>query len=151
MKVIELTKGYVTIVDDEMFDQLAQYRWHLSSGYARRQYRGVKIYMHRVIYGELKCLGKDIDHKNGDRLDNRRCNLRVCSESQNLQNKKISSNNKVGFKGVSWDKLNSKFVARIQVPNGRYLNLGRFKKIEDASIAYQIAATKHFGEFARFQ
>lgn len=150
MKVIELTKGQVAIVDDEDFEELAQYRWHYSGGYAKRISGGRFLRMHRVIFGEDKCFGRDIDHKNGNTLDNRKCNLRKCTKSQNGQNSKIKKNNKCGFKGVAFDKQTGKFRAQMRLTSGKRLHLGRFDKVEDASIAYQLAATKHFGEFARF-
>lgn len=152
MKVIQLTKGQVAIVDDEDFERLAQWRWHLvTAGYAGRRIGNRKVLMHRIIIGEGNCWLMDIDHKNGNRLDNRRCNLRVCTRSQNHQNRRMMSNNTSGFKGVALDRTAGKFVARIKPPLRKSLYLGHFDKAEDAAMAYQIAATKHFGEFARIK
>lgn len=86
MRVIELTQGRVAIVDDEDFAELAQYRWHYSSstGYARRCVRGTRkvVYMHRSIL--MPRDGMKTDHRNGEKLDNRRINLREASAAQNI-------------------------------------------------------------------
>lgn len=100
-----------------------------------------------IIYGEFPPDG--IDHKNGNPLDNRISNLRPASQRENSRNTRIRSNNKSKFKGVSWDKINRKWVARIREPNGSYLNLGRFDAPELAGAAYETAAKLKFGEFAR--
>lgn len=150
MKVIELTRGFAAIVDDEDFERLAQWRWHLASvGYAMRRIRNRKVLMHRIIIGEGNCWLMDIDHKNGNRLDNRRCNLRVCTRSQNQQNRRMMSNNTSGYKGVCWDTQAGKFRARIHLLSGKSVYLGVFDKAEDAGMTYNAAAIKHFGEFAR--
>lgn len=113
---------------------------------------GNKLYLaHRVAW--LMMTGRfpinDLDHINGDPGDNRFSNLREATASQNMMNKKVGTNNKSGFKGVSWDKINNKWVSRIRTPGGRYRNLGRFKLAEEASDAYWLAAKEMFGEFAR--
>jgi hypothetical protein len=87
-----------------------------------------------------------IDHINNVKTDNRLENLRWCNQSENSMNRKISSNNKTGYKGVSFDKLNNKWCAHIMI-NRKYKKLGRFASIEDAINARKEASTKYFGEF----
>lgn len=87
------------------------------------------IEMHRFIMGFPK--GKYVDHINGNTLDNRKRNLRVCTNAANLRNGRVRSNNKSGVKGVYWDKARNKWGAKIKVD---YIDiaLGRYKKFEDA-------------------
>jgi hypothetical protein len=100
--------------------------------------------MHREILGVGK--GTLVDHRNGNGLDNTRANLRPCSRSGNMQNMKTHKDNKSGYKGVRRDR--GKWLATIRV-NGKVVFLGRFDLVTDAARAYDTAATKHFGEFAR--
>src|SRR5260221_205877 len=99
------------IVDDEDYEYLNQWKWHLSSnGYAvRRPYikgsektgqKHTVVWMHRVINNTPA--GRDTDHINRDRLDNRRSNLRTATFSQNSMNKGLSKSNTSGIKGISW-------------------------------------------------
>lgn len=90
-----------------------------------------------------------LDHKDGDSLNDTWDNFRPCTRSQNQQNRGRPKNNRSGFKGVSWDKLNNRWVVRIRQPGGKYLNLGRFDDKEAAKAVYDETARKLFGEFAR--
>lgn len=92
----------------------------------------------------------DIDHINGDRLDNRWSNLREATRSQNLGNSRIPSTNKSGFKGVSFDGRRNKWLAQITI-DGVHYHLGRYDKAEDAAQAYREALRGHFGKFARLE
>jgi len=89
-----------------------------------------------------------IDHHNGNILDNREVNLRPCEHKQNCRNTKINKNNTSGFKGVWWSKKDKRWVAAITY-NYKYRYLGEFKNKTDAAIAYNNAAVKYFGKFAR--
>ena len=89
-----------------------------------------------------------VDHINSDSLDNRRSNLRVCTVSQNNMNSAIGRNNKSGYKGVSWDKTNKKWRAGIKA-KGKSVSLGSFNSKKDAARAYNEAAKKAYGEFAK--
>jgi hypothetical protein len=103
--------------------------------------------MHTAIAGVL---GKQIDHINPHHtLDNRRSNLRVATKAENCQNRRTRSDNKTGFKGVSFDPVLRKFKAQIMV-SGRRIYLGWFETPERAHKAYVIAASEHHGAFARY-
>ncbi len=153
MKEIELTQGKVAMVDDADFEWLNQWKWHArKTGNTWYACRNVKLgvnkwtcaYMHRVIFpGHQR-----IDHKNLDGLDCQRNNLRVSSVQQNGANRPKQVNNTSGFKGVSWAKDVSKWKPKIQFA-GKTINLGSFDTLEDAAKAYDVAARKYFGEFAR--
>ncbi|WP_423191509.1 HNH endonuclease [Burkholderia contaminans] len=89
-----------------------------------------------------------LDHRNRIPGDNRIVNLREATQSQNNKNSKLHSSNRSGFRGVSWDSINSKWVARIRVPGGPYRNLGRFNDPDIAHKAYRRAARQYYGEFS---
>ena len=139
-------------MSDSDYHELSKYAWHISpQGYAKRN--GSKIVtgspytlMHRMILG-LQDREKMVDHKNGDKLDNRRENLRIVDNQGNQANSKIPKNNTSGYKGVTWDKYRSKWIAQIMV-NHRHRYLGRFDNITDAVSAYDSAALLLFGECA---
>lgn len=148
-KEISLANGNTTIIDDDMFDYLNQWKWYNHSGYARRDIiidgRKKSIHMHRVIANTPE--GMETDHINNNGLDNRRINLRICTHAQNRMNNKIQSNNKSGFAGVSWYKRDKTWAANIEL-NGKAYYLGRYNNIEDAINAYKEKAIELFGEFA---
>ena len=155
MRVIELTQGHVAVVDDEDFERLAQWRWHYADGYAKRNecidnaYKAHKyrtLAMARSIMNPPK--GMEVDHRNGNTLDNRRANLRIVNRAQNQQNRKTHINNKLGIKGVCFSKAHNRYRARI-ISNGVCVRLGWFKTIKEAKAAHDSAAIKLNGEFAR--
>jgi len=102
--------------------------------------------MHELIMNPG--MGQEIDHKNGNGLDNRRDNLRICTHANNMCNRRIGKNNKSGYKGVYFTKSGNAWRSKLRF-KGRNINLGNFKKPIDAAIAYDNAAMKYFGEFAR--
>jgi hypothetical protein len=118
-------------------------------GYLYVQVDGYDVAAHRVIYSMTSGAWPtgDVDHRSGDRLDNRPGNLRCATRSQNVANQALRACNTSGFKGVSWDKKNKKWMARIGV-NGKSKTLGRYACAEDAGRAYDRAAVEAFGEFA---
>jgi len=148
-RLIPLTQGQNAIVDVEDFEWLSEWNWCTRKSswkngllfYATRNEGSRQIPMHVQILG---CKG---DHKNRDGLDNRRRNLRPCTESQNGMNRRRYINNRSGFKGVSWDSVNKKWRASIAV-QAKCKNLGLFKLKEDAARAYNKAAKRLHGEFA---
>lgn len=157
---IILTKGYVTLIDDCDAD-LTSFKWTACATDATHVYafrheyvkrKPTRISLHRVILGRV--LERELqkhemcDHIHGNTLDNRRSELRLCTPLENSRNQKTRSNNTSGFKGVSFDKRNQKFKSQIWLGN-KPLYLGLFPTPEAAALAYNEAALKHFGEFAR--
>ena len=156
MITINLTQTQVAIVDDENYEWLSQYTWSAirnSSGYYAA--RGVQtnsgqrfLYMHREILSASFDLSNfDVDHIDLNGLNNQVYNLRPCTPSQNGINRPAQSNNKSGFKGVSWDKKNSKWRSTIS-HNKVDINLGRYSDKESAAIAYDLKAIELFGSYA---
>lgn len=131
-KQIPLTKGAFTLVDDDDFEWLSKHNWQLSShGYAKTGVKG--YYMHRAILGAPP--GREVDHINRDKLDNRRENLRIITNAKNNRSTPQRKDNTSGFKGVSYFKPRKCWVARIQVDGKRYY-LGNYKTKEEAIMAY---------------
>ena len=120
-------------------------------GYVMFNTGGRTYRAHRVIWemhnGPIPD-GFEIDHINGDRADNRLCNLRVATRSQNSCNIGIRINNTSGHTGVSWSKRAGKWEAWIKA-NGRRVGLGHYKDIAEAVAARQRASAEHYGQFAR--
>jgi len=154
MKEIPLTKNKITIVDDDDYEWLKKWKWHVIKGgnsfYAlRNEYLGVvnhkkilkTITMHREIINAPK--GVMVDHINGDGLDNRKSNLRLCNKRQNGQNR-INENKSSKFPGVTLHKKAKKWHAQIEI-NGKHKNLGYFINEKDAAIAYE-KACRELGE-----
>lgn len=158
MDEIILSKGRaVALVDDSDFGWLGQWSWHLGvDGCAVRIGRKSEgslwrksIYMHRQILGVADSFV--VDHINHNRLDNRRCNLRVCSVAQNAQNQRLCKDSSSGYKGVSFHKgllfWKKPWQASICL-NGKKTALGCFSSREKAAVAYNEAAQSLHGEFA---
>jgi len=148
---LPLTRGQATLVDDADGDWLRQWRWLLvGNGYAGRFVRsgGTSrlVYLHRLLLDA----GPDqrVDHINGDRLDNRRDNLRLVSHRQNQQNRRPSTDTSSGRKGVTWHARIHKWHVRITV-DGQRLHLGYYADLETASRLYDAAARLFFGDYAR--
>lgn len=154
MKVINLASrsdpGAVTVVDDEDYPFISQWNWRLSdNGYAIRHvsHQGKKyvIRMHRVLAGAPE--GAQVDHVNGDRLDNRRANLRLATNRENSCNRNRRRKVLVRLKGVYQTRSGNRWYSRIRV-SGRAIYLGTFDSKEDAARAYDKAAKMHHGRFA---
>ncbi len=153
MAEIRTSSGHVALVDDEDAARvLAAGAWHVRrnrSGtlYAQRHVtrdgKRPTQQMHQFLLG---CVG--IDHRNGDGLDNRRSNLRPATYAQNGANRRLSSHNTSGFKGVVLKKSTGRWVAQIRVA-GEQRHIGTYPTAEDAARAYDAAALAAFGEFAR--
>lgn len=133
------------IVDDEDFDELQKYTWSVTVGDCVTTTVNRKtIVLHRLI---MKAASTHVvDHINGNRLDNRKENLRLCTWSQNQGNRKMNKNNTSGYRGVIWVAQRNYWVARLK-KDGTPKHLGCFKTKEEAAKAYKIAAIKQFGEF----
>jgi hypothetical protein len=150
MKTIQLTQGKVALVDDDMYDYLSQRNWYaefnVNHYYAACKVSRKVVRMHRIIVNAPE--GMVIDHINGNSLDNRRENLRVCTHAQNIHNQKMNAKNTSGYKGVVWNKVYKKWYARIKI-NRKFKHIGVFDDAEEAAHAYDEKAIELFGEFAR--
>lgn len=160
---IPLTQGYVTVVDDADSD-LNHLKWSVAvdkrHGYIT-VHRSVcplekgkpkteilaRVIGERIV-GRVLVKGEEIDHINGNTLDNRRGNLRIATHAQNIRNSTKPVTNTSGYKGVT--KSRGRWKAQYEI-NGKHVNLGHFETAEEAHQAYCRAVTKAFGEFARFE
>lgn len=155
MKIIYTRKGEEILVDDEDYDRLNKYTWHINSnGYA---VRGVPIpgkkrasttsAMHREVMGLSKGDPRLVDHRFGIKTDNRKSELRICTNQQNLWNRKAYPHGASGLKGVTCRPKRKKWEAYITL-NGKKTFLGVFNTAEEAHEAYCRAAPLFHGEFA---
>ena len=132
------------IIDIDDIEKCSLYKWSYKKDnkYVKNGHAG---YLHRYImeYPENMV----VDHINGNKLDNRKSNLRICTDQQNKMNHKTYSNNSAGYPGVSWHKKSGKWRARIQV-QGKDIHLGFFDVLEDAIHVRHQAEIDYFGEFA---
>ena len=147
-----MANGLYTIVDDDQYDYLNQFKWHISNGYAVREHwdngkRQNQIWMHRVINSTP--YGYFTDHINGNKLDNRKTNLRTVTKSQNAMNYKIRKDNlSSSFRGVQKHKLVNKYMARIR-KDGKVYYIGLYNTAKSAAEAYNRKAIELFGEYAK--
>lgn len=148
MKEIKLTQGKIAFIDDEDYEIVSQFKWYYhQTGYAfTSDGKGGKLRMHYAIMARLPKF--QVDHINGNRLDNRRHNLRHVKALYNCWNKGLPSNNTTGYKGVDWDKKAKKWRARIKINYKNYY-LGTFDNALDAAQAYNNAALENFGKYTR--
>ncbi len=144
MKKIPLTQGQFALVDDADYEWLNQWRWYCDNkGYAVRHVGKKAILMHRQIMNVLSKL--EIDHKNRNRLDCQRNNLRICTRDDNRLNQTKRGNQK--YKGVRKVSKSKKYEARIQF-NGKRISLGLFNNESEAAKAYDSKALELHGQFA---
>jgi hypothetical protein len=157
MKIIPLSQGKCTFVDDADYEWLSQYNWFAFNNkgkyYAARRGRQKNhvalerktVQMHQEIANPPA--GMVVDHINGNGLDNRRSNLRVCTRAQNQQNRVLPKVSKTGYVGVQRAGNSLRYKASI-LANGKLIKLGLFDTAEEAARARDAAAKKHHGEFA---
>jgi len=148
VRYIPLTQGKFAIVDAADYERVSQYKWHLSRQgsnlYAHRKPRGHTVPMHRFIMNPPK--GMVVDHIDGNGLNNRRCNLRICTQRQNVHNSRPSGEASA-YKGVRWDKSRQRWIAAIY-DGTRHIHVGRFDDEAEAARAYDRKALELFGEYA---
>lgn len=140
----------ITQVDPDVYEKYRHIKWRNSSGYAI----GTILYktpvrLHRLIVNAPK--GMEVDHIDGNPLNNCRSNLRLCTRTENAKNRRKSKHGKVPYKGVrhnTTDGRNRGYTARISL-KGKYLDLGTYETAEEAARVYDTAARTHYGEFAR--
>lgn len=150
-------KGLMFIFDDEGLALYNAHSWNLSMNAGKYFYLvwsktlGYKTRKTIRFHRELLGAGDNdlVDHVNGNTLDNRRANLRICNRSQNASNSATPIRNTSGFKGVTFNKREKKWKSAIR-SNGRCFYVGSFDRAEDAHIAYCLKAQELHQEFARF-
>ena len=155
MKEIPLSQGLVALVDDDMYEELSQYKWHAykhrHTYYAIRNvqfYPGCRttVKMHRQVMRAQS--GEIIDHRDGNGLKNIRDNLRSVTNSQNCANRRSHVGSKSQYKGVSWHKQHCKWYSSIW-DGKKQIFLGLFEDEIEAAKAYDRKALEVFGEFAK--
>jgi hypothetical protein len=151
MIVIPLTQGKFAKLDSEDYDIIKNYSWYYSNGYAYTNItlpndKQTTLRMHRLIMGltdpKIQC-----DHINHDELDNRRINLRQCTNQENNRNRNCNKNSTSKYKGVCWYKRDNKWRSSIKF-NNKQIHLGYFYDENEAAIAYNNKSKELFGEFA---
>ena len=154
--VIPLTKDYEAIIDSSDFDLVNGYNWtaqvNRNNVYAYRSERisgrSNTMLLHRILMQPED--GMVVDHINGNTLDNRRANLRVCTASQNSQNSRLSKSNTTGLKGVTFRKDRNKFQAQIIVQRKKK-HLGYFDTPEEAHAEYLVASRAMHGDYGYYE
>lgn len=140
------------IIDDEDYDKIKNYNWFIMKQRKTYVFRNVRVdgkrrieLLHRRI---MNFPPGFIDHIDGNSLNNGKENMRVCNNAENLRNRGRQKNNKSGFKGVRLHSQNKNWVAQIRTNNvTKYI--GVYETKEAAALAYNEAAKKYHGEFAR--
>jgi len=158
MKEIQLSQGwfcknkgkYVALVDDEDFDNLNQWKWcvhkDINNFYAVRTVRADGKRTTTQMQWEIMNR-KSIDHIDHDGLNNQKSNLRFCTNSENMMNRRKQKNTLSIYKGVTFHKRNNKWMAQIRI-NGKIIHLGYFDVETEAAKAYNAKAIELFLEFA---
>ena len=149
-KLLPLADGSSTMVDAEGYHGLLAYNWFRCGQYVAGRLAGMKgrrgqVKLHRLIMNAPS--GVDVDHINHDPLDNRRSNLRLCTRSQNICNRRMPRGPNTPYRGVSRRQDCKSWRAQIKA-DGRNIHLGNFHTPEEAARAYDAAARHYYGEFA---
>jgi hypothetical protein len=152
---IPLTLGQVALVSPEDFDHLSNFNWQARWSKACNTFYAQRVtsvtegrycfMMHRQILNLTKGNRSQADHINHNGLDNRRCNLRIVTVSQNNIHRRTRVGSS-GYRGVCWHKLNNRWVSSIKC-GGKQIHLGYFLTAKEASQAYEEAASRLHGEY----
>jgi hypothetical protein len=136
-----------TLIDLEDIPKVKSIGWHLTPNKRNTRYciSNKGVLLHRLLMDDPE--GMVIDHINHNGLDNRKCNLRICTNQENICNCEIPKNNKSGCKGVYWAKDKQKWTVQITI-NNKTKYIGRYENLEDAIKARQEASKKYYGDFA---
>lgn len=141
-------KGEEFWFDKEDYDKIKDYCWFINNKgyvYARSlENDGKHLLQHQII---LNANGLKVDHKNHNTIDNRKSNLRIVTQSENMMNQKLRNDNTSGITGVTWDKRKNQWVARIAI-NYKRIHLGYFDTFEKAVKVRKEAEEKYFGEYS---
>ena len=133
--------------DKEDYEKIKDIKWKLDKdGYLIKSTYKTKLIMHRIVMDAQK--DEIVDHISGNKLDNRKENLRIVTAQQNSMNRGLGVRNKSGKVGVSFNKARNKWVASIK-SNGKSIYLGYYTELEDAIRARKEAEIKYFGEYRR--
>lgn len=153
VREIVLTRVRVAIVDAADYAEVSKHRWYCKANgdYAIRNIvtasgKRTSQFLHRFI--AVAPADFQVDHINGNTLDNRRCNLRLATHAENLWNRGAQRNNTSGHKGVFLHRRSGLWTSRLYA-NGKMIHLGYFKSKDAAAVAYASAVTIHHGEFAK--
>lgn len=162
MKYIQLTQGQQTMVDDDLYDWLNQWKWHYrkrsgnrKGGDAVRTAHGIDkdghdkvetVYMAHTILPVPT--GFMVDHADVNPLNNQRNNLRKGRAVHNNRNSRVRVNNTLGVKGVHWSERKQQYIAQISV-DYKKIWLGGYKTVEEAKKAYEEGVKKYHGKFGR--
>lgn len=141
-------KGKYLLVDDDDYEEMSKYSWYITAG----GYPSAVLKAHQMALKMYARKGQIIDHINCDPLDNRKSNLRIVTHQQNMQNKKIDSRNKTGYKGVIYRPKNAQCPYVAFIGNGKKGSntyLGAFETAELAAKAYDKEARIRFGEYGK--
>ena len=147
---IPLSKGQVALIDKEDLDKVNDCGWYATydkvgkTFYAKTGTHGTRIPMHRLILNANE--DQTVDHSDHNGLNNRKKNIRLCTQSQNCMNKRGQLNNSSGYKGVSYHKRKNKYQATIMA-NRKQMYIGSFCTASEAHVAYQKKAQELFGSF----
>ncbi len=147
----------MVILDDSDYDILSKFSWSITcDGYVRhsrylKKENGRNVYKHMLMHRMIivPSAGYYLDHKNGNKLDNRQENLRICTTSQNQMNAaKRSKKTTSKYKGVHWNTSSNRWIVQIR-KSGKNVHVGCFSDEDAAALAYDKAAVENYGDFCR--